>query len=306
MIDSRRHPECEPRLVFTDILYEDADAYRFLIEAAATVTGRTLDFTVRANDFPNYRVHPDTPIEEYRGNPEWRAFLADLRARATAQIPELIWLTSGRDPWEIFRDERFLGNSSVDPCSKKGKREVADAWRSQHCRRVGELFGPPDVFAVGIGDHEARRFDDGNGGGIGPRMKADGWIYHAPLLTEPGPGEFEYFFAPIEKFGPAPPRLYSLGYVHNNCGGFCCKAGHAHYANRYKVHPERYAYDTMMEQKLRAYLGADVAMLTDRSGGTGKRPLTLDNFAKRLAADPHREFEYEPGSSGCGCMGVAS
>lgn len=81
MIDRRRHADTEFGLVFTDTLYEDADAYRFLIEGAAQVIGRNLNWAVTAEDFPDYRAPEGTPMEEYRGNPEWRTFLADLRAR---------------------------------------------------------------------------------------------------------------------------------------------------------------------------------------------------------------------------------
>jgi hypothetical protein len=123
-------------------------------------------------------------------------------------------------------------------------------------------------------------------------------------LTDPFAklGLASLFFAPLEELGVRTPRLYGMGYVHNNCGGFCVKAGHAHYQNRLEVQPERFAYDAVMEQKLRAFLGADVSMLTDRSGGLGKRPLTLNNFARRLTSDPTILYDYEPGSSGCGCM----
>lgn len=302
LIDRVRNPTDEFGLVFTDTLYEDADAYRFLIEAAAMVLDRPLNWSVSASDFPDYRVPDDTPIEEYRGNPEWRSFLADLRARTLDALPELVWLVEGRDPWEIFRDVRFLGNSSVDPCSKIAKREMADRWRVGNCYRVGELFAPADWFAVGIGDHETHRFDDGRGGGIGPRMAAEGWQYHAPLLSDAREGEGRYFYAPIEQFGPAIPRLYALGYKHNNCGGFCCKAGQAHYANRFNVQPQRYAYDALMEAKLATYLVADVSMLTDRRGGTGKKPLSLAEFAERLVGEPDHAYEFESGESGCGCM----
>lgn len=301
LIDRKRHPDAQLRLVFTDTLYEDPDAYRFLIEGAAHVLHRRLNWTVRAEDFPDYRVADDVPIEEYCGNPEWRAFLADLRERACDAMPELVWLVESRDPWEIFRDVRFLGNSQVDPCSAVAKRGVLADWRSANCHREGELFGPPDVFIVGIGDHEAHRFDDGNGGGIGPRNAADGWLYEAPLLTAPRLGEESLFFAPLDKIGPAPPSLYSMGYIHNNCGGFCCKAGQAHWANRFRVQPERFAYDAMMERKIAAYLGGDYSMLTDRRGGDGKKPMTLDAFRRRLLADPKRKYEYTPGESGCGC-----
>lgn len=305
MIDRRRHPDAEFGLVFTDTLYEDADAYRFLIEGAALVTGRRLNWTVRAEDFPDYRVPNDTPIEEYHGNPEWRAFLADLRARAIDAIPELVWLVEGRDPWEVFRDKRFLGNSSVDPCSMYLKREVNDAWKMGACWRTGELFGDADVFVYGIGDHEEHRFDDGNGGGLYPRLAEKGWIAEAPLLTEPRAGERSLFFAPLLSIGIAEPRLYQMGYVHNNCGGFCCKAGQAHWANRFRVQPERYAYDAMMERKLIAFLGSDVAMMTDRRGG-GKKPLSLDAFAQRLRAEPGKRYEYLPGESGCACFAGAA
>lgn len=306
LIDRRRNPDAEFGLVFTDTLYEDADAYRFLIEGAAQVCDRRINWAVKAEDFPDYRVPDDTPIEEYRGNPEWRAFLADLRRRACDAIPELVWLVEGRDPWEIFRDRRFLGNSLVDPCSEVAKRDKLDAWRSGNCRRIGELFGPADWFAVGIGDNEAHRFDDGKGKGIGPRTRSDGWQYHAPLLTEPQPREESLFFAPLSKIGPAEPRLYAMGYMHNNCGGFCVKAGMAHYANRLRVQPKRFAYDAMMERKMIAFLGGDYSMLTDRRGDGIKKPMTLDQFAARLIADPKTKYDYLPGEGGCGCMGVAT
>jgi hypothetical protein len=306
LIDRRRHPDAEFGLVFTDVLYEDADAYRFLIEGAAQIFDKRLNWTVHADDFPDYRVPEDTPIEEYRGNPEWRAFLSDLRARTLDALPGLVWLVEGRDPWEIFRDRRFLGNSLVDPCSEVAKRAILDTWRTGNCRRIGELFGPPDWFAVGIGDHEAHRFDDGAGGGIGPRTAADGWQYHAPLLTDPQPGEESLFFAPIEQIGPAAPRLYGMGYMHNNCGGFCIKAGQAHYQNRLRVQPDRYRYDAIMERKMAEFVGQPVSILTDRRGDGVKKPMTLDQFADRLRADPKRKYEYAPGESGCGCMGVAA
>jgi hypothetical protein len=304
-IERARHPNADLRLIFTDPLYEDADTYRFLIEGAADVLGRRINWTVKATDFPDYRVPESMPIEDYKGNPEWRAFLAELRERTMAALPELIWLVEGRDVWEVFRDRRFLGNSLADPCSRILKREMAESWRMGNCHRLGELFGEPDVFAVGIGDHEAHRFDDGNGGGIGPRTLVEGWLYHAPLLTDPT--DFpSLFFAPLEELGMVRPRLYGFGYKHGNCGGFCIKAGHAHYQNRFERQPERFAYDAMMERKLSAYLGTPVSMLTDRSGGGAKRVLTLDEFARRLRAKPEQRFEYQPGESGCGCFGVAS
>jgi len=293
-VDMAANPNEEHRFVFTDVLYEDADAYRFLIESTANLLGRRLNWTIpQADDFPDYRVSEETPIEEYRGNQEWRAFLADLRADTALAMPELIWLADGRDPWEVFRDERFLGNSRVDPCSKKLKRESIARWRKANCNQE------EDVFLVGIGPHEKHRYDDGEGGGIGPRMEAKGWTFEAPLL-----GTMEGEFGPfgyLADAGIVRPRLYRKGYIHNNCGGFCCKAGHAHWVNRLRVDPDRFAYDRIMEQKMREYLGSDVSMLTSTVAGD-KQPLTLAQLESRVTANPQLTFDYEPGASGCGCM----
>lgn len=294
---ARDNPGARHLLYFTDTLYEDADAYRFLIEGAANVFGRRLNWVPAAEDFPDYRVDETVGLAAYSGNPTWRAFLAEIRSRAAEAIPELVWDVEGRDPIEVFRDERFLGNSSVDPCSKLLKRRVADRWRKN-------MFKPGEaIFYVGIGEHEAHRYDDGEGGGIGPRMAAEGWDYRAPLAT----ATIENLQNPImmmRRERIAPPRLYALGYMHNNCGGFCCKAGQAHYRNRLLTQPERYAYDAMWERLMREFLDADVSMLTDRAGDGEKKVLTLDVFAERIRAKPQMDLFYD-NDSGCGCMGVA-
>lgn len=290
----RDNPAAEHRFSFTDVLYEDADCYRFLVEGVAYLLDRKLNWTVpSAEDFPDYRVDPSTPIEEYAGNPAWRAFLAQLREDATRALPELTWLVEGRDPWEVFRDVRLLGNSSMDPCSRVLKREIRDRWITEHCDPANT------VITVGIGPDEAHRFNNGEGKGFQPRLAAAGWTAQAPLIgtIEGEIGPFVYLAqAEIKR-----PRLYDYRYSHANCGGFCVKAGHAHYQNRHRVQRDRFEYDKIMEQKMREFLGADVSMLTDRTGGDGKKPLTLAEFEQRLLANPQIEFFYEPGTSGCGC-----
>lgn len=289
-VDMEAHPRADHRFWFADTLYEDADCYRFLLEGVAYLVGRKVEVP-RCGDFPDYRVSGDFDIAEYSGNPAWRKFLANLRSEAASALPELTWLVEGRDPWEVFRDERFLGNSRIDPCSKSLKRIVLDKHRLE--------TADPDkaVFCVGIGPHEAHRYTR-----LAARMAADGWRYEAPLL---GTFEGEVYrggdpLRYLDDAGIARPRLYDAGYVHNNCGGFCIKAGHAHYLNRLRAQPKRFAYDAMMERKLADYIGKPVSMLTDRSGDGTKKLLTLDDFAARVV--PETLFDYQPGDSGCGCM----
>lgn len=293
-VDMQAHPDAAHRFIFADTLYEDADCYRFLIEGIANLLGRRLNWAIpSADDFPDYRAQGDVDIATYAGNPEWRLFLSDLRERTMTALPELVWLVEGRDPWEIFRDERFLGNSRIDPCSKISKRQTLDAWRDANCDPAHT------VFTVGIGPHEAHRFlGDGNKNGLRRRMAEQGWTYEAPLIGSMA-GEFGPF-GYLSNAGIERPRLYRRGYMHNNCGGFCIKAGKAHYLNRLRVDPERFAYDAMMERLLAEYLGKPVSILTDRRGGGGKKLMTLAQFAAET--DTQTEFDYEPGDSGCGCM----
>jgi hypothetical protein len=288
------------RLVFTDTLYEDAGTYRFLLQSVSDLLCRPVNWIPETSAFPDYRVAEDVPLAEYRGNPEWRAVLGDLREKAALAFPELVWLVEGRDPWEIFRDERFLGNSRADPCSKIAKRKMLDRWREENCDR------DTDVFIFGIDEHERHRFEavaeDGKLTGIKPRLEAKGWTCLAPLIDYSGP-HYSVAHAPIESLGFVSQRLYALGYKHGNCGGFCIKAGFAHYQNRRRVHPDRFDYDRMMERKVREYLGGSnkVTILADATV-RGKRPISLDAFHERLNRSPELVFDYKPGESGCGCM----
>ncbi|SFB52483.1 hypothetical protein SAMN03159496_04654 [Rhizobium sp. NFR07] len=289
-VDMAAHPNEEHRFLFADTLYEDADCYRFLIEGIAHLIDRDVSNVLpRASDFPDYRVLGEFDIATYAGNPEWRAFLAQLRADVAEVMPELTWLVEGRDPWEVFRDRKFLGNSRIDPCSKVLKRDFLAAWLDVNADKAA------DIICVGIGPDEAHRYHV-----LAQRQMAAGWQYEAPLLGtfEGDIGAFVY----LAKAGIERPRLYRKNYIHNNCGGFCIKAGHAHYQNRFYADPERYAYDAMMERKLAEYIGKPVTMLTDRANDNVKKPLSLDEFAERMLAKPQFIFEYEPGSSGCGCM----
>ncbi len=292
-------PGEEMRLLFTDTLYEDADTYRFLIESAADLTDRRLNWKVpSADEFPDYRVPASVPIEDYAGNPDWRAFLARLREEALLAIPELTWLVEGRDPWEIFRDERYLGNSRIDPCSKLAKRRMLDRWRDEHCDPER------DVILYGIAEHEKHRFENvdkhGRATGIKPRLAALGWKCSAPLIEYP-PHPIKDVRSDV--YGIRQQRLYGFGYAHGNCGGFCIKAGMVHYRNRHRVQRDRFDYDAMMEAKISAYLGNKKAtILRDRGGAGPTRPLSLLEFGKRLEAQPEMELEPSDGDSGCGCM----
>jgi hypothetical protein len=273
-------------LLFADTLMEDPDAYRFLIEGAANVFG------LHASE--KIRVPPWSEFPDFRDRPNWKRYLQELRKEATTHMPRLVWLMEGRDLWEVFFDERFLGNSRRDPCSKILKRRTADRWLIQNCDPRNT------VCYVGIDFTEAHRFDDGRGGGLGPRRALEGWTYEAPLCSEPWLAKWD-IMKMMRAENLTAPRLYSLGFSHNNCYGFCVKAGHAHYRLLLRTLPSVYAYHEQKEQEIRAFLGKNVSVLADRRNGGRKRPLTLLAFRERIENEPDAATD-DGDHGGCGCF----
>lgn len=220
----------------------------------------------------------DTLIED----PDLYRFLQQAAADVAG---ELVWLKEGRTPWEVFRDERYLGNTRADPCSKILKRQMADRWLAANCE-------PNDTIVyVGIDWTEEHRFTR-----LRDRRAESGWTYQAPLCEQPLISKAD-LFASLRSRGIDAPRLYALGFSHNNCGGGCVKAGIGHFARLLDKLPDVFADWEANEATLRAQLG-DVSILRDRTGGQVK-PLTLVQLRRRIEGGQQPDL-FEIG--GCGCF----
>lgn len=206
-------------------------------------------------------------------------FLPEAAASVGA---ELVIVADGRTPWGVFRERRFLGNTRVDLCSRILKREALDAW----CR--DNLSPARATLYVGIDWTEEHRFQR-------VRERLAPWRVEAPMCEPPYISKADMRDA-LAVRGIAPPRLYALGFTHNNCGGFCIKGGHAHFANLLRTMPERYRYHEGQEESLRAELG-DVAILRDRAGGS-VRPLTLRELRERIEGGGQYD-QFDLGACGC-------
>ena len=111
-----------------------------------------------------------------------------------------------------------------------------------------------------------------------------------PYLSKPD------MLAWVKRESIQPPRLYDIGFPHNNCGGFCIKAGQAQFALLLRTMPERYAYHEAQEEKMQAMVG-DHSIMKDRRGGTSK-PLSMRTFRERIEAkEQYDKDEW----GGCGC-----
>lgn len=217
----------------------------------------------------------DTGIEDedlYR-------FLRESAANVGAPLVEV---KDGRTPWEIFRHKRWLGNSRIAQCSHLLKQVPARRWMEENAT-------PETVVVVGIDWTESHRL---------PAIEKHWlpWKVEAPLCNPPYLSKADHFSA-LGREGIKVPRLYSMGFAHNNCGGFCVRAGVGHFANLLRTMPDRYRHHEEQEESLRRHLGKDVAILRRVRHGE-KQPLTLRQLREEIEAGSQVDM-FEVG--GCGC-----
>lgn len=198
---------------------------------------------------------------------------------------EYVRLCEGRDPWQVFKDRRFLGNQRVDLCSRILKRELYRSWLEKN-------FKPDDcVTYIGFDWTEPHRAKDA----------LDHWApwkVEFPMMDEPLMDK-KAQLAWCRREGIEPPRLYAMGFPHNNCGGFCVKAGQGSFALLHFRFPERYAYHEQKEQELREFLGKDVSILRHRGGEKKGEPMTLKEFREtKIASGQYDKFDL----GACSCF----
>lgn len=195
----------------------------------------------------------------------------------------LITLCDGRTPWQVMQQQGFIGNNLHYPCSRALKRQLAHRWLRAHC-------DPMDTtIYVGIDWTEEHRL-------AGIRAAARQWRYTAPLCNPPYLSK-QQIQDLAERAGLCIPRLYSLGFPHNNCGGACVRGGQTQWVHLLKTFPDRFRQIEEWEQKMRARVG-DYSILRTKRGGA-YRPLTLAQLRQRVELGLQTD-KWEWG--GCGCM----
>jgi hypothetical protein len=213
---------------------------------------------------------------------DWDLYRFLDESAAKLDVP-LVKLCDGRNIWRVFRDEKFLGNSRLDPCSRILKRELAQKW-------LDDNFTPETAIkVVGFDWTELHRLER--------TQKASApWIVEAPLAEKPLLSKCD-MLKECKADGIEPPRLYLLGAGHNNCSGGCVKAGQAHFAWLLKTLPKVYEKWEANEEAMRQFLGKDVSILTDRRGKE-RKPMTLKAFRARVETGDFDHDEF----GGCECF----
>jgi len=175
-----------------------------------------------------------------------------------------------------------MGNSQADPCSRILKRELLRAHIEEH-------FDPDDtVVVLGIDWTEIHRFERAI-----PRWEP--WRLEAPLCQQPYIDKAD-LLAQLTERGIEPPGLYADGFPHNNCGGFCVKAGIAQFAHLLRMRPDTYAE----EEAFRDRTGKDVSIMRDRNARRQTKPLTMRRLRLQIEAQGTL-FADSDDWGGCGC-----
>ncbi|GCE49273.1 hypothetical protein EI42_05751 [Thermosporothrix hazakensis] len=164
-------------------------------------------------------------------------FLHDLMARWQGA---LYWYTDGRTPLDVAEQKKLIPCNMAAPCSYELKvRPFRQFIAAMPCL---------PMVHIGLDRHENRRLASVKASYA--KAMPDVQVEY-PLLWEP------YEQRPLmdvclQDWHITPPRLYSLGFKHNNCGGRCVRQGYSEWLRLLRYFPARFDACQEWEEEQRA------------------------------------------------------
>lgn len=221
-------------------------------------------------------IFADTLIEDadlYRFN-------ADV---AKACGKEIIKLCEGRTPWGVFVGKRYIGNSRIAPCSSELKTKPVMLWLENNA-------SPDDPLVLGMDWSEMDRIDKARKRWA-PRPVVS-------LLNELKVYRWQHEVI-LKRHGIEPPRLYARGFSHNNCGGFCVRAGQAQFARLLSSDPKTYRLHEETMEYVMWKIGPTAKPFLRMTVDGKKTYVTLREFREHVESGGQVDmFSAE----GCGCF----
>ena len=265
--------------LFTDTLIEDEDLYRFLVDTLKHEHGVSAPETTEM-----VKSIPETSFETQGDR---KIYLDKLGKTAEREIPNFYWRNDGRDVWDIFFEEEMLGNSRLARCSHVIKQDLAR-------KIIDEEFDAEDtVLYLGIDWTEEHRT-------AAPKKNWQPYEVKFPMCEEPLLTNIDHV-KELEKIGIDVPRMYTLGFSHNNCSGFCVRGGQGQFIQLYKQRPGLFDYHEKMELEWQEVTGKDYTILRKQRNKVKYRyplwELREDYEREQEKAD----IEFDD-IGGCGCF----
>lgn len=197
---------------------------------------------------------------------------------------KIVRLQEGRDIWQVAFDQNFLFNSMVANCTKELKQKQFKNYIKKYNEDI--------TIHLGFDFTEMHRLE---------RARTHYKCNVESLVCESMINKIE-MKSELEKIGIELPRLYQLGFSHNNCGGFCFKAGIGHFKNLYEKLPDRYIYHMNKEQELINKIGKDISILKRIDNGK-KIKVTLKDLKEIFDNEPQQlSFDDLCDYGGCNCF----
>lgn len=242
----------------------------------------------------NYEmVFADTLIE----HPDLYRFINQL-SRALGK--PYVHLIDGRDPWDVFVDREYIGNTRTAHCSRDLKTAKVAEWMEANA-----FHHEPLVLGMYLDEED--RLDRAKANWK-PQEVTSLLIDHK--ITPGKAAEIVSFYVAKR------PVLYDMGFPHNNCGGGCVRAGQGQWNHLLNVRPQFYAQLEDRNEWAREQIAAKIQARIDAGtykGSSGEAGgfirvvrdgeteyLHLKEFRERVQSGELIPAPYEFG--GCGCF----
>jgi len=206
-----------------------------------------------------------------------------IRELSVALDKPIHWLKDGRTIWDVFLDIGYMGNSRIAACSRILKTEQIKKW-------VAANSGPNDPLVLGMDMMEIDRIT---------RAQKNWGTRPVVSLINDLKIKRKTFAPTLARYGLAEPRLYAMGFPHNNCGGACVRAGQTQWATLLERNRERYMWHENEQERIMLINPNLRPFLRITLAGTVYY-LTLRMFRILVEAKQIKVEPYEYG--GCGCF----
>lgn len=214
-------------------------------------------------------------------------FLNDIEKKLDIKI---IRLCVGKTPIELAFEKKFLWNSRIASCSIELKSKPFRNW-------LKENYQPDEcILYLGIDWTETHRCK-------AIQKNYEPYKVEFPMCESPWIDKPD-MLTMLKNDGIEIPRLYKLGFTHNNCKGCCVKAGIGQYRNLYLKDKITYLEIENKEEMFREKYGKDVSILK-RKGKT----FTLKELRKIIESEGQQLPLFEPLTQdecneigGCACF----
>ena len=216
-------------------------------------------------------------------------FLDDIEKKLDIKI---IRLCNGNTPLGLAFDKKFLWNSRIASCSIELKSKPFRAWLNENYK------ADECILYLGIDWTETHRCE-------AIRRNYEPYRVEFPMCEKPWIDKDE-MIENLKVEGIEIPRLYKLGFAHNNCKGCCVKAGIGQYRNLLLKDRITYLEFENKEEEFRNKYNKDVSILKRKGKVFTLRELRriIENEGQQLSL-----FDIEPLTQeecndigGCSCF----